>query len=126
MLIRAREEPLERAIDELGLLLLQDSVAKAKLVHGARPEVLGQHVGALDEFQRHGASGFRFEIDGNALLVAVEGRKEPRAGRRELARMIAVQGLDLDHFRTKIGEHKSAGGPHYHVHELDYAYAFQR
>src|SRR5205823_3658695 len=49
ILVRAGEEPFERAIDELWFELFQLLITETQLVHGAGTEVLGHDIRALNQ-----------------------------------------------------------------------------
>ncbi|MNC17418.1 hypothetical protein D3C75_652970 [compost metagenome] len=119
VVVRAAEEAFVRGIDQPRVALAQRCVVQAQLVHTPRLEVLDEHVGGVDQLQ-HGVAAFRrFDIDGDALLVAVEGAEEARPRAQQAARAVTAQGFDLDHFGAKVTEDHAAGRPHDHVRNLD-------
>jgi hypothetical protein len=126
MLVRAREKSLERAVNQLRVHLPEGVVAEAQPVHRAGAEVLRQRVSTRDELQHRLPAPGRFQVDGHALLVPVVGREETGARRNELAGVIALQRLDLDHLGAHVGKDQAAGRPHDDVTELDDLDPFQR
>jgi len=65
------------------------------------------------------------QVDADAFLVAVEHGEKPRARTQQMARAVAVYGLDLDHLSAQISQHHAAGGTHDHVGELNHPQATQ-
>ena len=107
-LLRPEAEPLERA--------------GSKVFH--------QHVGRLNQLGQERLAFDRFQIDGDALLVAVDAEKirAPAADeRRPLARIVAVPGiLDLDHLGAHVAEQHRAQRPGQHTREVEDAQPGQR
>src|SRR5690349_17469987 len=126
MLVGPAQEALERAVDEPRIAFMQGGIREAELVQRAWPEVLGQHIAALEEAQDQVAALGVLEVDGEALLVAVEDREEAGAGMFETPRVVAFQRLDFDHFGAEIGEHQATRGAHHHVRELDNAHTLKQ
>src|SRR5207247_4972324 len=83
-------------------------VAKAEALHGARAEILDEHVGRAHEGLHHLHRLRRLEIELHAALVAVE--EEVGGGftvlvRRPRARLVAPPGVfDLDDVGAEVGE----------------------
>ena len=59
------------------------------------------------------------QVQRDALLVAVEQGEEPSARSEQLARVVASDGFNLDHFGAEVGQHHAASRSHHHVGELD-------
>src|SRR5919107_5977943 len=84
VLVRARPEARDGAVDEIGVLLPQSFVAEAELFECATPPVFDQNVGLcrerLDPLQPY----FVLEVDPDRTLVAVDGEEVGRlaAGER--------------------------------------------
>jgi hypothetical protein len=66
------------------------------------------------------------QVDREAFLVPVEYREEARACVLQVARVVALQRLDLDDFGAEVREDEAAGGAHDHVRELDHPHALER
>ena len=124
--VRPGQKSLQRAINDFRLQLFEIGVAETQFLHRTESEILGHHVGAGYQFQHQFPPLFRLQIDGDAFFVTVVAGEKARTRGRQLARMVAVERLDLDHFGTEIGEHQPAGRSHDHVAELDDTDAFER
>ena len=112
---------INQALVDLG----QRRVVQTVLGHGAGLEVLGHHVGAGGQAARYlGAFGL-VQVNRNAFLVAVEHRKKPGACTQQVARAVALNGLDLDHFGAQVRQHHAAGGAHHHVGKFHHTQACQ-
>src|SRR5439155_27240784 len=81
------------------------------------PEVLHDHVRFLRQLRKEPAPTLRFEVQGQAALVAVEAKEVAALdlalvvldhGRRAAGRVAALGSLDLEHARTLVGEHHRA------------------
>ena len=126
MLVRSGQEALQRAVNNFRVQFFQRRITKTQLVHSAGAEVFNDHVGTGDQLQYQFATFSRLEVDGDAFFVAVIGREESRTRCRQLARVIAVERFDLDHFGAEVGEHQTAGRAHHHMAELDDTDALER
>jgi len=94
--------------------------------HHARPEVLHEHVGALDEPPRDGATLGPLEVEGEAALVAVREQEEDahavleEVGARPVALPQPAAGrLDLDDVGAEVGEELDARWPEQELGEGD-------
>ena len=118
-----------RGVDQAGLARLQALVAEAQLLHHARPEVLGHHVGAVDELQRDLAAAGRLQVEGDAALVAVGGEKEgalavvPDVAAGPMPLPGPIRALDRDDVGAEVGQHLDAHGAEQKVVEADHAHA---
>jgi len=128
--IRARlTEGGDRAVDEPGIQLTQCVEVESHRCHHARPKVFDEHVGLA----QHAANGFAprvgFQIDRDAVLVAVdadEGRAftaDPR--RADAPPDLAVGRLDLDDVRAEIGERHRADRTGEDMREIDHPHAVE-
>jgi len=126
VVVRATEEALVRGIDQPGVTLAERGVIETQRVHAPGLEVFDEHVGAVDQRQHRLSALGRVEVDGDALLVAVEGTEEPRPRPEQPACAVTTGGLDLDHFGTQVAKDHAAGGAHDHVRNLDDTNAVQR
>ena len=119
MVVGAGQEALVADVDQARVEFAQRLVIEAQLLHGAGLEVLADDVGRGDQAQRRLDATGLLEIECDAFLVAVEGRKESRPRPQQAARIVTVDGLDLDDFGTQVAQQHAAGRPHHHVGELD-------
>ena len=127
VLVGARKEALERAIDQTRIQLRKRGIVQPFGFKRIGPEILEKDVGSLDEL----AHGFKailgVEVEHEALFVSVESDKEARPGPFQAAAIFSLRpGLDLNHFGAKVCEYQAAGRPHDHVRKLDDANAAQR
>ena len=117
-------EPGDARIDQAGEARGQDPfVIQAPLLHPAGPEVLDQHVGALEQAQQRRAPGRAAQVDADAGLAAVEAveigalpapeRRPPGAG------LVARRRLHLDHVGAVVGEQLGAERPRENAGEVD-------
>src|SRR5262249_19934743 len=60
-----------RGVDQGGLASAREVVAEAELVHDPRAEVLRHYFGAIDELEGDLSALGRFQIEGDAALVAI-------------------------------------------------------
>ena len=104
----------DRAVDEARVAGRDRVVAEAQLRQAARPEVLDQHVRRVDQTAEHVGAGVGLQIDGEALLAAVQAEKEgapPVPERRPGAGVVALgRLLDLDDLGAHVAEHHRAVG----------------
>ena len=118
-LVGPAEEALELTIDEARVERRRVGVTEAEPVHGAEREILDHHVGLADQrLDRRPAFG-RFQVDGEAPLVAAVHAEEAGPGAGEMARAIAGRRrLELQHISSEIGQEHAAGRSHDRVAEL--------
>jgi hypothetical protein len=127
VLVRPRQVPLERQVDEMRMSLGHLLVAEAKALNGARAEVLQHHVGGREQPVEDLAALVGLEVDRDALLVAVVERKVAGPEPLEPPRRIAVRGrLDPDHLGAEVCHHEPRRRPHHRMAEVDDADAGQR
>ena len=102
-----------RGVDEPRVSGPQHVAAEAESLHRARPEVLHQHVGPIDESEK-GFPVFRvLEIKLHALLAAVHAGEVTALSARQKGAVLpgvvaAIGPLDLHHLGPQIGEHHGA------------------
>src|SRR5262245_26407634 len=113
------------------MLLVHAVVVEAVALEHAGPEVLDQHVGALQQFLHHRLALGLGEVERHALLAPVEGHEEMAfagaARARALARVVAAVGiLDLDHLGAHVGQDLCAHGSRDHAGEIDDADSAER
>jgi hypothetical protein len=89
----------------------------------ARPEVLDQHVGALDQLLGDRPPLLLAHVDADRALAGVEAGEPDRqslVGGLPLAREVARRRvLDLDHVGAEVAEHPAGRGSGVHGAELD-------
>ena len=110
---------------------MQFLIAEAEPFHGARREVLDQHVGAGDQPAQDFLAAVGLQVEHDAALVAVhhqEGRGLVADLRRHgMPGVVAVRPfLDLDDVGAHVGEHQGAGRTSHHMGEIDDLQAGQR
>src|SRR5207237_8683134 len=84
------------AVDEPRVQAGERLVAEAEALHGAGAEVLEQHVALADQLFQDGPALGRFQIEREALLVAIDRQEVRRFAadeRRPRARVVALAGL---------------------------------
>ena len=123
-----------REIDQLRVFRRDAGIVEAVLLQHAGPEVLDQHVGALEQLAHDRLALGLGEVQRHALLAPVEGHEEVAlaggaAGARTgaLARVVAAVGiLDLDDLGAHVREHLGTHGTRDHAGEIDDANAVER
>ena len=134
---RARTRIAESAhggIDQARVELGQAFVGQSQALHGAGAEILHQHIGLLDQAADDGLAGCGLQIDGNALLVAVDAlvvaaemtRLVVGEVRRGAAGQIAAGRFHLDHLGTLVGKQHGAERSGEHLREIDHAQSGER
>jgi len=126
VLVGARQKAGVVHIDQARVEPRQAGMVQAVLLHHPGLEVLQHHVGARGQPDGGLHALGLAQVDGHALLVAVEHGKETRPGAQQVARAVAVHRLHLDHLGPQIRQHHAARRPHHHVAELHHANALQR
>ncbi len=105
-------ESAEGGVDDVWLELLQLLVAEAEALHGAGGEVLDYDVGFLHEVLDEGDPLRLLHVDGDVLLVHVEGVEGAARPLEHLARAeasyVAPRGFDCDDFCAEFAEHHGA------------------
>ncbi len=119
----------DRAVHELGILVGEGGVAEAELLHGARPEILEEHVTLPDQGAQDRLSLGVLEVEGDALLVAIDRHEVGGFAaheRRPASGVVPLAGfLDLDDLGTHVPEHHRAERPGQHASEIEHANARQ-
>src|ERR1700682_818036 len=114
---------------ECGIVFCERSVVEAKPRHHAGTKVLDHHVGYFGKLVNNRLCGTALEIDGEALLAAVE-RAEIAAvaiaQRWTAADQVALKSLDLDDFGAEIGHQAGAVRAGQHRGEIEHPDALQR
>ena len=126
-----RPEALDARVDEAGVERPHRGIAEAQAIEDARPEVLEEDVGALEELAEHLLASRVLQVQGQAALVGIEREVEEAVGVRAIpervTRDIPAAGLlDLDDVRPEPGQHLAARRPGLIVREIDDANARQR
>jgi hypothetical protein len=92
-------------------------MVKAEPLDDAGAEILDHHVGLAEEAPEHGEVGLALQVDGKALLAAVDGVEDRRVApdllvaEIEPARQVpAVRSLDLDDAGAEVHEPERAIG----------------
>ncbi len=131
-LVRAAfAEALDLAIDDAGVDLLQHVIAEAEPLDRAGGEVLGEHVGLLDQLLDELDALRGLEVDRRRLLVGVEDLEIERIGVVRVgcgdapAGVAALRVLDLDDLGPEPGQRLGAGRPRLELGQIDNPNAFQ-
>ena len=134
---RSRSGPLravaaDAAVDEARIARVDGGEAEPGALERAQAQVRDQHVGAIEQRQRDGASLVVQEVDGDAALAAVvelerrvDRHVDAGRGEEQPAHRIAGRRLDLDHLGAPVGHDaggRRAGDPEA---DLDDANAFE-
>ena len=120
-------EAADRRVDEPRILSFQGVVPEPQLLHRAGAVILDQRVRAAHKLAHERDALWILEIDGGRPLVAVarleQAAEVPRlvviAPGSDFAKEVAFQRLDLDDFRTVVGEHLRAKWPGKRVSHVD-------
>ena len=111
------------AIDQPREIRSEGLVFQAEFGHGAGLEVFHHHVRAGQQFLNDPPAFRVLQVDGQALLVAVEVQVSHRhsvGARTEVAGAVALQRLQLDHFRAHVAQHLRAKRPGEHLGEVQH------
>ena len=106
-------------------------VAQAPLLHGARLEVLDQHVRALEQAQQHVAALGLGQIEPEGALVAVDADEVGGVvrfveRRPPIAHLVALGRLDLDHLGAMVAQDLGAVRPTQHARQIEHEQAVER
>ena len=96
--------------DQARVARQQPRRAELQALHGARREVLDEHVGGLDQVEQRLAAGVGLQVEHHAALVGVEHHELvglDRVVRAEAQRLTAGR-LDLDHVGAQLCEQQPA------------------
>ena len=127
MLVGARQETLQRAVDQPWIELVHRIPTEAEPFHRARTEILDQHIGLAHKIMRNRQPVGRFCVDADAAFVAVEICEESGCEAVQPAGAVAVRRrLHADHVGTKIGENDATRRAHHRVTELQHHKTFER
>ena len=127
-------EAAHGGIDQAGVELGQALVGQTQALHRAGAEILHQHIGLLDQAADDGLAGRGLEVDGNALLVAVDALVVTAEVtclvvgkvRRRAAGHVAPGRLHLDHLGALVGKQHGAEGSGQHLRQVDHPQSGQR
>ena len=121
----------DRYIDQARMALAQLVSAEAEPLHGARPEILHQHVGLRDQPGQHLAAGVALDVDRQRALATI--RRDEQRG--ELAALvdagaaapgdIAADRFDLEHVRALVGEEHRRERSGNHAGQIQYTDAIE-
>src|SRR2546427_794434 len=108
-------EARDRAVDEPRVEPGERPVAKPELLHGPGPKVLEEDVALPDERPEDRLALRGLEVQGDALLVAVDGHEIRRLAAREgrpAPRVVALpRPFELDDLSAHVAQHHRAEGP---------------
>ena len=117
-------EARDLAVNEARELLRQLLVADAPLLHGARLEVLDQHVGAFEQPQEDRAPLGLCEVETDRALVAVDpnevGGVLVMEGRAPVTHLVALRRLKLDDVGAMVGQQLRRERASQHAREVDH------
>ncbi len=126
----ALAEPGDRAVDQPRVRFAKGLEAEAEALHRAGTEVLQHYIGARDEPAQDGLPLRRLEVEGEALLAAINrhevGGLAPREGRPSARVVSLARLLDLDDLGAHVAQRHGAEGARQHAGEVDDADARQR
>jgi hypothetical protein len=120
----------DRAIDDVGPDGADVVIAEAEPGHDARPELLDDDVGALDQRAQPRARGLVLQVQRHAFLATVEHGEIGAVGapfRAVGPHLLAAAGaLDLDDLRAGLGKEQSRHRPRQERAEVEHGDARQR
>src|SRR6185295_1064250 len=121
-------EAADRYVDDFRRRGTNARLVQPHALDHARSEVLGEHVGAVDEPHQHRLPARVLEIQGDRALVAVVVeivRRHAAAPVGDVAGEIALEALDLDDVGPLVGEEHGGRGAGNDARQVDYADAVQ-
>src|SRR4029453_11211320 len=123
-------ERRDRAVDEAGVDRGQGVEAEAEALHGARPEILDEDVGALHQITQDVPPFRGLQIEREIPLVAIDHEvrcRFPTLVGRPGTRFVARPGVfDLDDIRAHVGQQHAAEGPGQDAREIEDADTVER
>ncbi len=125
--IRPGHEPLEGAEDDARVARPALLPADPQPVHRARGEVLDDHVRLRHQVEEQRPAAIALQVDGQALLVAVEAGEKTGAEPRKVAGVVTpTRPLDLPDLGAQVGEDQAADRPHDVVPEFEHTHPGER
>ena len=118
------------AVDQPAIPAAHLFVAEAELLHGARPEILEEHVGRGHQPLDHRLGSGMLQVRGEAALVAIQ-REEERVHAPDPVEVehpiliAAADPLDLDDIGAKVAEHLRAVRPLHEAGKVQHPYAVE-
>ncbi len=103
--------PGQPGIDEARVDLPEARIVDAEASRHRRPEILDQHIGALDHTMQDRKTLLLLQIEREGALAAIGAEEEAgfaRQARRELPQHVALRRFDLDDIGAEIGEQRAA------------------
>src|SRR6185295_16834359 len=79
-----RPEALDARVNEAGIERPHGGIAEAETIEDARPEVLEEDIGALEELSEHLLASCGLQVQGQAALVGIEREVEEAVGVRAI------------------------------------------
>ena len=116
-------------INEARVELFEARIIDAEASRHRGPEILDQHIGALDHAVQDRQPLLLLQIEGNGALTAIGPEKEASLTRQaggELAEHVALRRLDLDDVGAEIGEQGAAIGTGEVAAEIEHRDAAER
>ena len=109
---------------------VQHLVTQAEPLHGAGPEILEEHVHAVDQPQTQVKTSRMLEIDRDSPFAPVQAKKEAGHAsgkwRAPAAAHVSRPGLELVHFGPVVGQKQGAIRPRQRVRKIEHSDAFER
>ena len=116
-------EPKQPGVNEPGISRRQPFRLETQLRELLRPDIVHEHVGAVDQAVKRIAVAALFQIEHDAALVAVDAEEHRRHavfdGWARLAGGVAARGFDLDDVGAEIAEPLAGERPHRDGREID-------
>ena len=111
----------DAGIDDARIDRAQFLVADFQAMLHVGPEILDHHIGRLRHAQERVAAGFRFQVECDAALVAMQVLEIAGMARAadRVAGLEPLRGLDLDHVGAPIRELAHAGRPRTHAGKIE-------
>ena len=119
VLVRTTQEALLRAVDQPGVSRPENLIAETQAVHGTGAKIFDEDIGIVDQAQYEPAAVIGLKVHAQAALVAVVHGEVTGPGAREAARVVTLDGLDLDDVGAEISKDEARRGPHDHVGEFN-------
>ena len=117
----------DRHVDELRVAGEDDVGAKAKPLDRTRPEVLHEHIGAIDQAPQDIGSFGRLEVHRQRALATIAGHKHRREGAGTgAAGVVAGERFNLDHVCALVCQHHGRRRAGDDRGEVQHAEAFER